>query len=330
MDADAGANHRSPERSVAVSLARFLLKRSESFPPAPERQVTNLEEIFHHPMFLDAGEAERERIMLQSSQASYDAEMDYPWDHFFGQDLRPLLAGKAALDLGSFNGGRSVAMAERHDLESLTGLDVDPLYIETATRFAESRDVPVEFKIGTAESLPFEDAMFDAILTYEVFEHVRDPERALAECHRILKPGGRMFVVFPGYYHPTGHHLSLVTGVPFINCLFSGKTLVRAYCEILDERGSDADWYKRGSRDLEPWERSNAINGTTVAAFHKLVRNIDWDIYLRRRSPIGSVGRNASTRTAGPIVSRFFTPFVYLPWLREVFVHRITYILEKR
>lgn len=314
---------------MTVAIAKYLMKRFESFPAAPQRQVTKLEEIFHHPMFLEASEAERERIMLQSSQASYDAEVDYPWDNFFGLDLRPLLAGKVALDLGSFNGGRSVAMAERYELASLTGLDVDPLYIETASRFAESRNVSVEFKIGTAEALPFDDSTFDAVLTYEVFEHVRDPERALAECYRVVKPGGRMFVVFPSYYHPTGHHLSLAANVPFINCMFSGQTLVNAYCEIIDERGDEAEWYKRQSPELQSWEKSNTINGTTLGRFEGYVKNSNWKKYLQRCVPLGRVGRNVSKKPSRLALSYLLQPLVYFPYVREAFVHRITFILEK-
>jgi ubiquinone/menaquinone biosynthesis C-methylase UbiE len=43
-------------------------------------------------------------------------------------------------------------------------------------------------------ALPFGDASFDAVLSCGVLEHVQDPSGSLAELHRILRPGGRLYV----------------------------------------------------------------------------------------------------------------------------------------
>ena len=43
-------------------------------------------------------------------------------------------------------------------------------------------------------TLPFPDAEFDAVLSTQVLEHVAEPHRYLAECHRVLRPGGRMLL----------------------------------------------------------------------------------------------------------------------------------------
>jgi SAM-dependent methyltransferase len=53
-------------------------------------------------------------------------------------------------------------------------------------------------------SLPVNDQSFDAVLSTQVLEHVRDPTLYLSECFRILRPGGRLLLsthgIFP--YHP--------------------------------------------------------------------------------------------------------------------------------
>lgn len=54
---------------------------------------------------------------------------------------------------------------------------------------------------GSAEALPFARAAFDTILCTEVLEHVRAPERVLAECYRVLRPGGWLFLTTP-FFNP--------------------------------------------------------------------------------------------------------------------------------
>jgi SAM-dependent methyltransferase len=312
-----------------VQLAKQLMKLRETFPLPTEEQAVELQEIFNHRRFTHGSEGERRAIMRNSSLAKYQSEMEYPWDHYFGIDLKPWLKGKRALDLGCFTGGRGVAWAERYGLGYLMGVDVAEPFIEAAREFAASRNVSAEFRLATAEGLPFEDASVDAILSFDVFEHVQDVPRALAECHRVLRTGGRLFVVFPSYYQPVEHHLSMVTRCPGLQYLFSGRTLLKAYCEILNERGSDANWYRRQSIDLEPWERGNTINGTTLAQFRRYIRSGHWLTLHHIRKPIGSIGRNASKSLLLKGISLLCQPFALLPGFEEIFLHRISFILQK-
>lgn len=318
------------QNMITVEIAKFLMKRFESSPISPEIKITQLEEVFNHSIFLNGSESERKGIMFKSSEASYRSEVEHPWDRYFGIDLFPLLQGKVALDLGCFNGGRSVAWFERYELDHLVGVDVNQVYIDAATQFAAMKKARADFTLSKGGSLPFECETFDAILSFEVFEHVQDIRETLGECYRALKPGGKLFVVFPSYFHPTSHHLSLATTCPGIQYLFSGKTLVMAYHDILAERESEAYWYKRSSPYLEPWEKGNTINGTTSTQFRRLLRNSGWRIARNSRKPIGSVGRSAQRKKVYKLMSYFFYPLTFIPFVQEVFRHRIVYILEKR
>lgn len=48
----------------------------------------------------------------------------------------------------------------------------------------------IDLVANISGELPFKDGSFDAVISSNVFEHMPDPELAIAECYRILKPGG--------------------------------------------------------------------------------------------------------------------------------------------
>lgn len=313
-----------------IRIAKSIMKMFERFPRFSENEAGELKEIFNHEFFLHADDCKRKSIMLKSSESKYRSELQYPWDNYFGFSLKPLLQGKTVLDLGCFTGGRSVAWFEKYGLRQISGVDIEEVYIEAAKQFGSIHNANTDFRIGFGESLSFEDETFDAILTFDVFEHVRDIQKTLSECYRVLKTGGRLFLVFPSYFHPIEHHLSLVTITPCIHWFLSGETLMKAYCEILEERGDDAYWYKRSSSYLESWEKCNTINGTMFSLFKRLIRAMNWRIFSEVHKPLGSVGRNISRNPFAKIISKLFFPLAFIPVLQEVFLHRITFILEKR
>jgi SAM-dependent methyltransferase len=51
--------------------------------------------------------------------------------------------------------------------------------------------------LASADAIPVDDGCFDAALLTHVLEHVPDPARVLAELHRILRPGGSLFLTAP-------------------------------------------------------------------------------------------------------------------------------------
>ena len=54
--------------------------------------------------------------------------------------------------------------------------------------------------VGDIHAIPLADGSVDAIICSSVLEHVRDPIRAMGELHRILKPGGKIFLYVPSIY----------------------------------------------------------------------------------------------------------------------------------
>lgn len=99
--------------------------------------------------------------------------------------------GEAVLEIGCGGGAflRDVALAVGTGGRAC-GIDISADQIEGAR--AHCADAPAtEFHIASALALPFEDGAFDAAYSVQVLEYIEAVDDALAETHRVLKPGGR-------------------------------------------------------------------------------------------------------------------------------------------
>lgn len=66
------------------------------------------------------------------------------------------------------------------------------------------RDRPcIELAVADGQRLPFADASFDRIICTETLEHVADPQQALRELSRVLRPGGRLAISVPHFFSET-------------------------------------------------------------------------------------------------------------------------------
>jgi SAM-dependent methyltransferase len=81
-------------------------------------------------------------------------------------------------------------------IEQATCTDISPGMLATLRANAERLGVPVETAVAEAEALPFEDKSFDLVLGHAVLHHLPRLDKAFAEFHRVLKPGGTL--IFAG------------------------------------------------------------------------------------------------------------------------------------
>jgi ubiquinone/menaquinone biosynthesis C-methylase UbiE len=75
----------------------------------------------------------------------------------------------------------------------LAGIDAAPNMIQTAKRLAD--DDRLTFVTGVAEHLPYADASMDLVVSSTSFDHWSDQGAGLAECARVLRPGGHLVLV---------------------------------------------------------------------------------------------------------------------------------------
>jgi ubiquinone/menaquinone biosynthesis C-methylase UbiE len=97
------------------------------------------------------------------------------------------LDGKYVLDLGCGAGESSVYLAARG--ARCVAYDLSPGMLDVAERLAALHGVSIETRAGDAAQISFPDATFDIVYAANVLHHV-DTSAALAEVHRVLKPGG--------------------------------------------------------------------------------------------------------------------------------------------
>lgn len=103
---------------------------------------------------------------------------------------------KRCLDAGCGGGRYSIAMG-RLGAAKVIGCDVSAEGIKDCRRRAKG--VPtVSFDEASVLDLPFEDASFDFVCSSGVLHHTADPARGLREITRVLRPGGRVFLLLYG------------------------------------------------------------------------------------------------------------------------------------
>lgn len=122
------------------------------------------------------------------------------------------LNGADVLDVGCGFGSLSTLLA--HEGARVRAVEIDQQKLSTARDLAESAGLAIDFTLVADEQLPLGDECMDVVFLFDVIEHVRDPAASLAECWRVLRPGGLLCAEFTPYYSITGHHLYDYTKLP--------------------------------------------------------------------------------------------------------------------
>jgi ubiquinone/menaquinone biosynthesis C-methylase UbiE len=140
-------------------------------------------------------------------ERAYDAQAP-GYDDAVGRGIRALMrqllgdldVGEApvALDVACGTGISTFALIKKTGGKGeFHGVDISEGMLEVARRSAEARGIKnVRFAKGDAENLDFPDATFDVVISNMSLQFFPDKQRALSEMHRVLKPGGRLAILF--------------------------------------------------------------------------------------------------------------------------------------
>lgn len=110
-------------------------------------------------------------------------------------------------DIGCGAGTQCMLWAELG--HKVHGLDVNEPLVELARQRTEQMGITARFEVGSATNLPFEDQSMDVCILPELLEHVRDWQRVLDECARILRPQGILYLSTTNKLSPVQYEFRL-------------------------------------------------------------------------------------------------------------------------
>ena len=108
-------------------------------------------------------------------------------------------AGERVLDVACGTGNLTIPAARTG--ATVTGVDIAPNLIAQAKARAAAESLAINFDVGNAEELPYDDASFDTVVTMFGAMFAARPERAAAELLRVTRSGGRIAMA---NWTPTG------------------------------------------------------------------------------------------------------------------------------
>jgi ubiquinone/menaquinone biosynthesis C-methylase UbiE len=128
---------------------------------------------------------------------SYDNGQLTRWLRAFQQRVIEVTAPQPyeyVLDVGCGTGWAVFQLRSMLTVGRACGIDLSPAMIARA-RARATGVANVEFQVGDAENIPYDDARFDAVMCSSSFHHYPHPVCVLREFRRVLKPGGRAYLL---------------------------------------------------------------------------------------------------------------------------------------
>lgn len=201
--------------------------------------------------------------------------------------------GKRVLDVGSGNG--YVLSKYAAEGAETYGIDITSAGIDLCSKRFEYLGLKGDFRVADAQELPFNDNTFDCVCSMGVLHHVPNTQKAVDEIFRVLKPGGRLIVMF---YHRNSAKYQWCYRV---RSWFSGKSMAQLANEfdgIGNPKGevfskSELTAVLKAFREIEMFTgflRSEDIvvrGGRFVpdVIFRPLARLLGWNLYAKARKP---------------------------------------------
>ncbi len=199
-------------------------------------------------------------------------------------------AGEKLLEIGC---GLGVELAELGRLGfDVTGIDLAPSAVRVCNEYLEREGIDGVAQAMNAERLEFPDGSFDAVYSSGVLQHTPEIDTAIAEIHRVLRPGGRILIVL--YHRRSWFHLLHRLSGASVEFDSDDAPIVNSYTR--DELGSlfsrfkdlkiECEYYRplpTRRRGVLPFVYNRVFVPTARAVPKALIRRFGWHLVLTAR-----------------------------------------------
>jgi SAM-dependent methyltransferase len=200
----------------------------------------------------------------------YFAYYPYLFVHIPFEEIR----GKDVLEIGLGYGTVAQRLAEAG--ANYEGLDIAAGPVEMVRHRLSQAGLPGDARQGSILEAPFQDGSFDFVIAIGCLHHTGDLKRAIAECYRVLRPGGKLvFMVYYSYSYRRFFQSPKETISYFFRELFGYRGVVGLSVE--KERAAyDANASGDGAPHTD-WISKQSLSAYCEAftSFNAMIENID-------------------------------------------------------
>lgn len=218
----------------------------------------------------------------------YRDALNTPW--FLA--MLPSIEGLSGLDVGCGEGSNTRQLAKRG--ATVAAIDIAPTFIAHAQAVESADPLGINYRVGDALALPYGDDTFDFVTSFMAMMDVPQPEKALSEAGRVLKPGGflQFSILHPCFVPPRRRNVRDQLGNP---------VAVEVADYFADIDGTVETWI---FSSVSPAERA-AFEPFRIPRFHRTLSQ--WvdiignaELYLEK---LGEPCADEATAAADPIVA---------------------------
>ena len=273
-----------------------------------------------------------ETALSEAAERRFRSEYDYAqWEYLRSPKAMGALARAGValrgrvLDAGCGGGGTALSLAEEAGFA--VGLDLDARFRGTGTRLAQEKQVRgAAFVQGDGQRLPFRDGSFDVVFSHSVIEHVGSAESYLRECHRVLRPGGVLYLSTAPFLSLAGAHLPRLRPPVPVHLLLGRRRAFRLFCFLarhapwtLKERKEANTFIALAEQGVE--KEDDLLQRVTVRRLTRWVEEAGFR-ELRAERQVSGFFRRALPGGLRQRLER-------LPWAQDVMTSHIQCVLQK-
>lgn len=274
-----------------------------------------------------------DRAIAEAAERRFRSEYHYAIFEYLrsakaiqGMERAGVVLHGRVLDAGCGGGGTALSLAEEADFA--VGLDLEARFRDSGTRLAREKAVGrVAFVQGDGARLPFADGTFDVVFSHSVLEHVASAQAYLGECHRVLRPGGVLYLSTAPYLSLAGAHLPrLLVPVP-LHLIVGRRRAFAAFCWLARR----APWALREKKEANTFialaeqgltKQDDLLQSVTLERLRGWFRQAGFRVLREDRHVTGFFRR----ALPGPL-RRLLEK---TPLARDVMVGHVQCVLEKR